>query len=135
MRRSQPGLVSPHPGTGTPRVVGARVAITAALAAVTLVLAPAARAAFPGRDGLIAFTRAAGSNQGQLYLVRPDGRGPPKQSHSSLARPDGRGLRRITHRRHGAGGASWSPDGRRILFSSRPRRGGGQGFGKAPRGG
>ncbi len=98
--------------------MGARVAMTAAVAA-TLVLAPAAQAAFPGRDGLIAFTRAEGSEHGQLYLVRPDGSG----------------LRRITHRRHGAGGASWSPDGRRILFSSTPRRGGVQVFVKRLGGG
>jgi Tol biopolymer transport system component len=93
--------------------------MTAAVAAVTLVLASAAQAAFPGSDGLIAFTRAAGSEPGQLYLVRPDGRG----------------LRRITHRRHGAGGASWSPDGRRILFSSTPRRAGVQVFVKRLGGG
>src|SRR4051794_9516884 len=85
----------------------------------TLTLAAPAQAAFPGRDGLIAFTRAAGSKPGQLSLVRPDGRR----------------LRRITHRRHGAGGASWSPDGRRILFSSTPRRGGVQVFVKRLGGG
>src|SRR3954452_18931910 len=82
-------------------------AVTAMLA-----LAADAQAAFPGRDGLIAFTRAEGSKHAQLYLVRPDGSG----------------LRRITHRRHGAGGASWSPDGRRILFCSTPRHGGVQLF-------
>jgi len=92
--------------------------MTAAVAA-TLALAADAEAAFPGRDGLIAFTRAKGSDPGQLYLVRPDGRG----------------LRRVTHRRHGAGGASWSPDGRRILFSSSPRRGGVQVFVKRLGGG
>jgi Tol biopolymer transport system component len=86
--------------------------MTAAAAATTLALAADAQAAFPGRDGLIAFTRAEGSESGQLYVIRPDGSG----------------LRRITHRRHGAGGASWSPDGRRILFSSTPRRGGVQVF-------
>jgi len=117
MRGSQPGLVSPDAGSGIPAVMGARVAITAV--AATLALAPAAQAAFPGRDGLIAFTRAAGSEHGQLYLVRPDGSG----------------LRRITHRRHGAGGASWSPDGRRILFSSTPRHGGVQVFVKRLGGG
>ena len=88
---------------GDPAVVGARAAMTAAVAA-TLALAADAQAAFPGRDGLIAFTRAEGSKQGQLYLVRPDGSG----------------LRRITHRRHGAGGASWSPDGRPAARPPRP---------------
>jgi Tol biopolymer transport system component len=90
-----------------------------AVVAAALALAPAAQAAFPGRDGLIAFTRAKGSKPSQLYLVRSDGRG----------------LRRITHRRHGAGGASWSPDGRRILFASTPRRGGVQVFVKRLGGG
>jgi TolB protein len=102
---------------GIPAVVGARAAMTAA--AATLALAADAQAAFPGRDGLIAFTRAEGSKSGQLYVIRPDGSG----------------LRRITHRRHGAGGASWSPDGRRILFTSRPRRGGVQVFVKRLGGG
>jgi Tol biopolymer transport system component len=94
--------------------VGPRVAMAA-----TLALAADAQAAFPGRDGLIAFTRAEGSKHDQLYLVRPDGSG----------------LRRITHRRHGAGGASWSPDGRRILFGSTPPRGGVQVFVKRLGGG
>jgi Tol biopolymer transport system component len=98
--------------------VGARVAMTTAVTAM-LALAADAQAAFPGRDGLIAFTRAEGSKHGQLYLIRHDGSG----------------LRRITHRRHGAGGASWSPDGRRILFSSTPRRGGVQVFVKRLGGG
>src|SRR3954468_1962137 len=115
---SQPVLVFRDPVAGSSAVVGARVAMATAVAA-TLALAPAAQAAFPGRDGLIAFTRAEGSKHGQLYLVRPDGSG----------------LRRITHRRHGAGGASWSPDGRRILFSSTPRRGGVQVFVKRLGGG
>lgn len=78
----------------------ARPAIASGLAA--LALAPAADAAFPGRDGLIAFTRSVGGESGQIYLVRPDGHG----------------LRRLTHRRYGAGAAAWSPDGRRIAFTS-----------------
>jgi hypothetical protein len=93
-------------GCGKARAVGARGAIAAA-AATALVLPPAADAAFPGRDGLIAFTRAVGSKPGQIYLVRPSGHG----------------LRRLTHRRRGAGGAALSPDGRRILFYTPTRRG------------
>src|SRR5215212_8197834 len=98
---------------------GMRLVMGAAAVATMLLVPPAAEAAFPGRDGLIAFTRAVGAKQGQIYLVRPDGRG----------------LRRITHRRHGAGGAAWSPDGRRIAFSSTPRRGGVQVFVKRLGGG
>jgi Tol biopolymer transport system component len=79
----------------------------AAAVAAALLLPGSADAAFPGRDGLIAFTRGAGSKPGQIYVIRPDGSG----------------LRRLTHRRRGAGGASWSPDGRRILFSSSTRDG------------
>jgi TolB protein len=101
-----------------PPVVGARAAIAAAIA-TTLWFPPAAEAAFPGRDGLIAFTRAVGSKPGQIYLVRSNGKG----------------LRRLTHRRRGAGGASWSPDGRRILFSSTGRRGGVQVYVKRLHGG
>jgi TolB protein len=67
-----------------------------------LSFAHAADAAFPGRDGLIAFTRAVGAKPGQIYLVSPDGHG----------------LRQLTHRRLGAGGPAWSPDGRRLAFTA-----------------
>ena len=67
----------------------------------TLCLPPAVHAAFPGRDGLIAFSREVGSERRQIYVVRPNGKG----------------LRQLTRRRHGAGSAAWSPDGRRIVFS------------------
>jgi Tol biopolymer transport system component len=80
-----------------PQAVGARVAVAAAMA-TTLLFPDGVDAAFPGRDGLIAFTRAEGSKPGQIYLVRPDGHG----------------LRQLTHRRRGAGAAAWSPDGRLI---------------------
>jgi TolB protein len=86
------------------QAVVAGVAIAAAMMA-TLVFPDAVKAAFPGRDGLIAFTRGGGSEPGQIYLVRPDGHG----------------LRQLTHRRHGAGAAAWSPDGRRIAFGARGR--------------
>ena len=76
--------------------------VVAAALAMTLSLPDVVRAAFPGRDGLIAFTRSVGSEGGQIYAVRPDGSG----------------LRQLTHRRGGAGGAEWSPDGRRITFTA-----------------
>jgi TolB protein len=74
--------------------------------ATTLWFPSAVDAAFPGRDGLIAFTRSVGSKPGQIYVVRPSGHG----------------MRRLTHRRGGAGAAAWSPDGRRIAFSAAGRR-------------
>jgi TolB protein len=83
------------------RAVRGKVAIGAA-AAATLFLAPAGDAAFPGRDGLIAFTREVGSKRPQIFVVRPNGRG----------------LRRLTHRRLGAYSPAWSPGGRRIVFSA-----------------
>jgi Tol biopolymer transport system component len=81
--------------------VWAWVLIGAAVATAPL-FPPAADAAFPGRDGLIAFTRADGSKPTQIYAVRPNGQG----------------LRQLTHRRHGAYFAAWSPDGRRLAFAS-----------------
>lgn len=92
---------------GMPPVMRASVAIAAAMAGAAL-FPPAVHATVAGRDGLIAFTRAVASEPGQIYLVRPNGHG----------------LRRLTHRRQGAGGAAWSPDGRRIVFSSAGRGGG-----------
>ena len=83
--------------------MGARAAAAALALAVTLVLPGGAEAGFPGRDGLIAFTRTVGGERGQIHVVRPDGSG----------------LRQLTRRRNGAGGASWSPDGRRIAFGAR----------------
>jgi dipeptidyl aminopeptidase/acylaminoacyl peptidase len=76
----------------------------AVTATVLVVLAApdVAGAAFPGRDGLIAFTRAVGSRNGQIHVVRPDGSG----------------LRKLTRRRYGAGSPAWSPDGRRLAFTA-----------------
>jgi Tol biopolymer transport system component len=82
------------------QAVRARTALASVLAA--LVFPNPVHAAFPGRDGLIAFTRAVGGKPGQIHLVRPDGQG----------------LRQLTHRRRGAGSPAWSPDGRRIAFTA-----------------
>jgi Tol biopolymer transport system component len=86
--------------------VVARLAVGAVLAAILALPSPA-DAAYPGRDGLIAFMRAVGSEPGQIYVVRPNGRG----------------LRQITHRRLGAGSPTWSPDGRRIAFAGMTKHG------------
>ena len=59
----------------------------------TLCFAPAVDAAFPGRDGLIAFTRADGSEPTEIYVIRPNGQG----------------LRQLTHRRYDAYAVTWSP--------------------------
>lgn len=83
------------------QAVRGKVAIGAA-ALTTLLFAPAVDAAFPGRDGLIAFTREVGSKRPQIFVVRPNGHG----------------LRRITRRRLGAYSPAWSPDGRRLAFSA-----------------
>jgi Tol biopolymer transport system component len=85
--------------------VVARAAIAAAMA-TALSFPPAVEASYPGRDGLIAFTRSVGPKPGQVYIVRPNGHG----------------LRRFTHRRGGAGAAAWSPDGRRTAFTAAGRR-------------
>jgi Tol biopolymer transport system component len=67
---------------------------------LALVPASPAHATFPGRNGLIAFSRAT-DHHVQIFTVRPNGRD----------------LRQITHVSSGdAINADWSPDGRSIAF-------------------
>jgi Tol biopolymer transport system component len=69
-------------------------------ASLTLVLsAPAANAAFPGKNGRIAFAIDRG-----------------KGSEISTMRPNGTGWRRLTHQDRSAWFPSWSPDGTKIVF-------------------
>jgi Tol biopolymer transport system component len=75
-------------------------------AAVILITAATAAATFPGPAGRIAFNDFM---TGQIYAVNPDGTG----------------LVRLTDlpRRNVAFDQTWSPDGRRIVFSSNEARG------------
>jgi hypothetical protein len=67
-----PELFCAAAGWGMSQAVRARVLIGAAVV-TTLCFAPAVDAAFPGRDGLIAFTRADGAKPTQIYVIRPNG--------------------------------------------------------------
>src|SRR3954452_11112320 len=81
----------------------ARRAALAAAAVLTagLALAPAARATFPGGNGRIVYLDAARS---QLFTADPSGAAPPQVTEL----PDGAGV----------GEPAWSPDSRRIAFST-----------------
>jgi Tol biopolymer transport system component len=83
-----------------------RLAALLAIAGLTLLVlvavigGPAARATFPDRNGLIAFSGDKGSGA-EIYTIKPDGTG----------------LRRLTNIMNGdAGSPNWSRDGTRIAF-------------------
>jgi endonuclease YncB( thermonuclease family) len=80
------------------RATAAVVAGLAGLAAC----APAAQATFPGGNGRIAFARALGAGQSEIFTVGPTG-GPVTQ---------------LTHSPGIDTAPAWSPDGGRIAFSS-----------------
>jgi TolB protein len=82
-----------------------RLILAAALVALA---ASAASTAAPADEERILFHRQSGTGVADLFSVRPDGSG----------------LRRLTATRNNFGGV-WSPDGRRIAFSSDRGRGSG----------
>ena len=78
-----------------------RTAILAIAILATLILAPGVGATAPGRNGRIAFQAQTDAGL-QIFTVRANG-------HD---------LRQLTHVDGDATGPDWSPDGRRIAFSS-----------------
>jgi len=102
---------------------------------VSLFSAQDARAAYPGKDGRIAFEQG-----GDLYSIRPDGsdlRQLTSDTHSHgprwspngrliafhkagdiwVMKPDGAGVHRVTSGKANDINATWSPDGEQIAFS------------------
>lgn len=76
-------------------------ALLVAAVATPAVRPEAARAAFPGENGLIAFTRQVSGND-EIFIVAPDGSG----------------LRNLTDHPANDSQPAWSPDGTRIAFTS-----------------
>jgi Tol biopolymer transport system component len=76
--------------------------LTVAAVATTVLLAPAAQASFPGRNGLIVFARYDGARTG-IYTIESDG----KHLRRILA-----GFRRP----FATAGPRWSPDGTGIVY-------------------
>lgn len=77
------------------------LASTAALATTVLLVPEEAEAAFPGKNGRIAFVSRQ-DGDAEIYTIRPDGSG----------------LRQITHNRADDEGPKWSPDGTKLAFWS-----------------
>ena len=88
------------------------VASLAAIAVVLAAVAALAHGASPGGNGLIAFTRYRLQDAplwSEIYVVRPDGSGVRRVSHSTVAVEDDQ--------------ARWSPDGSWIVFDRCPSDG------------
>jgi Tol biopolymer transport system component len=80
---------------------GAALPFSLAVAVLAVMVAPA-HAAFPGKNGLIAFQADKGSGgDGEIYTIKADGTR----------------LRRLTHVKGEAINPDWSPDGSKIAFA------------------
>src|SRR5919198_697784 len=106
--------------------IRAGVALTIALAAGVLGWTQtAARAAFPGGNGLIAWTRPFFLTDSEIYVMNPDGTqvvfSRQKMDGTGaiwIINADGTGLHRITGEVSQNSHPNWSPDGTHIVFES-----------------
>ena len=123
-----------------------RAALALATVAAALLAAAPAWAAFPGTNGLIAFSRDDAGGDYDLWAMKPDGSGKralttsPRSDSDPAWAPGGRRVafardvrgnfevfvknvrtgttRRLTHRAGYDIDPAWAPDGRRIVFAS-----------------
>src|SRR5207245_1508097 len=109
-RLRQGGTMSPpaltrllHPLSGGIQMSKLRHFVTVIAVAVMAAVgfASPAHATYPARNGLIAFS-AQVNGTSQIFTVRPNGQD----------------LQQITHTAYDAADADWSPDGRRIAFTT-----------------
>jgi Tol biopolymer transport system component len=100
VRREGRGIPARSPLT---RALGARPLVAAGIAIAVTPAIPQAQAAFPGANGLIAFTRATA-----------------QEIDIAVVRPDRTGFRTLIRN---AENPAWSPDGRLVAFDRKTARG------------